>query len=261
MNASDGRASLRGRVHSLESLGTVDGPGIRLVVFFQGCPMRCAYCHNPDTWTFSGGEEKSVEEILTRYESCRPFYRDGGITATGGEPMAQLDFLIALFEAAHARGIHTCLDTSGAVYDREDARYARLLAVTDLVMLDIKCMDAELHRKLTGHGNEPILAFARRVSDAGVKLWIRHVIVPGWTLEDDGLRALGRFIAVLPTLGALDVLPYHTMGVKKYEQMNLPYPLRDVPAATKEQAIYARGVIMEALREALHEKKAQEKGE
>lgn len=251
MSASDERLARIGRVHSIESLGTVDGPGIRLVVFFQGCPMRCAYCHNPDTWTFSGGEGKSVGEILDMYESCRAFYQKGGITATGGEPMAQLDFLIALFEEAKTRGIHTCLDTSGATYTPQDPRYAHLLAVTDLVMLDIKCMDEAAHERLTGRSNENILAFARRISDAGVKIWIRHVIVPGVTLEDEGLRALGHFMAELKTLGALDVLPYHTMGIKKYKELEIPYPLEGVAAATKEQAQKAREVIMEALREEL----------
>lgn len=241
----------KGRIHSIESFGTVDGPGIRLVLFFQGCPMRCRYCHNPDTWPFEGGEEKRVEDILAMYDACRAFYAKGGITATGGEPMAQLDFLIALFEAARARGIHTCLDTSAAVYDAGDARYARLLAATSLVMLDIKCMDAQAHRALTGHGNENILAFAQAVSSAGVPLWIRHVVVPGVTLEDGALRALGRFMAQLKTLRALDVLPYHTLGVQKYEKLGIDYPLAGVPEATREQAAYARGVMMDALREQL----------
>lgn len=251
MNASEARLKQAGRIHSLESMGTVDGPGIRLVVFFQGCPMRCAYCHNPDTWAFAGGETKTVGDILTLYEACQPFYTKGGLTATGGEPMAQLDFLIALFEAAKARGIHTCLDTSGVTYAPGDARYARLLAATDLVMLDIKCIDEAAHERLTGHGNQNILAFARRVSEAGVKIWIRHVVVPGVTLETEALRSLGRFMAELKTLGALDVLPYHTMGVKKYRQLGLPYPLEGVPEATKEQAQEARTVIMAALREEL----------
>lgn len=258
MSASDERVERTGRVHSIESLGTVDGPGIRLVVFFQGCPMRCAYCHNPDTWMFGGGEEKSVGGILSMYEACRPFYEKGGMTATGGEPMAQMDFLIALFEEAKARGIHTCLDTSGVTYNPQDARYERLLAATDLVMLDIKCMDAAAHEKLTGHGNANILAFARRVSDAGVKIWIRHVVVPGVTLEEEALRSLGRFMAELRTLGALDVLPYHTLGVKKYRQMEITYPLEGVPEATKDQAREARAVIMGALREELLRRKREE---
>ena len=248
---------MKGHIHSIESLGTVDGPGIRMVVFFQGCPMRCAYCHNPDTWAFGEGEQKSVEEILAMYESCKAYYQNGGLTVTGGEPMAQMDFLIALFEEAKARGIHTCLDTSGVTYAAVDARIARLLAATDLVMLDIKCMDEDAHRSLTGHANAQILDFARRVSDAGVKIWIRHVIVPGVTLKDDMLEALGRFMAQLGTLGALDVLPYHTMGIKKYQQMNLPYPLEGVPEATKDDALRARAVIMNALRDELHRRRQE----
>ena len=260
MSASDERQerlSVKGYVHSIESMGTVDGPGIRMVVFFQGCPMRCAYCHNPDTWVFEAGEEKSVEALLSMYESCKAYYQNGGLTVTGGEPMAQLDFLIALFEEAKARGIHTCLDTSGATYVAGDARIERLLAATDLVMLDIKCMDEQAHRKLTGHGNAQILDFARRVSDAGVKIWIRHVIVPGVTLKDEMLAALGRFMAQLKTLSALDVLPYHTMGIKKYQQMNLPYPLEGVPEATKDDARRARELIMNALRDELHRRKRE----
>lgn len=255
--ASDERLRVKGHVHSIESLGTVDGPGIRMVVFFQGCPLRCAYCHNPDTWAFHKGEEKSVEEILAMYESCKAYYQNGGLTATGGEPMAQIDFLIALFEAAKSRGIHTCLDTSGVTYAADDARIARLLAATDLVMLDIKCMDEEEHRSLTGRGNANILDFARRVSDAGVKIWIRHVIVPGVTLKDEALESLGRFMAQLKTLGALDVLPYHTMGIRKYKEMNIPYPLEGVPEATKDDARRAREVIMNALRDELHRRKRE----
>lgn len=242
-----------GHIHSIESFGTVDGPGVRLVVFFQGCPMRCLYCHNPDTWAMQGGKTMSVAQVLDIYEANKEFYHEGGITATGGEPMVQIDFLIDLFEAAQARGIHTCLDTSGITYREEDARIARLLACTNLVMLDIKHVDAQAHQKLTGQGNANILAFAKRIANSGVEIWVRHVIVPGLTMDDEEFRALGRFIAQLKTLRALDVLPYHSMGQEKYEKMGMEYPLKGVPEATRAQAEHARGVIMAALKEALGE--------
>ncbi len=167
-----------GRIHSVETFGTVDGPGVRFVVFFQGCPMRCQYCHNPDTWQADAGEEVSVDELLSRFERNRSFYKTGGITATGGEPMMQMEFLAELFTKAKERGIHTCLDTSGIFFsgtagvsgvparasDQERlAQIDALLAVTDLVMLDIKHMETKAHQSLTGHGNENVLAFARHL--------------------------------------------------------------------------------------------------
>lgn len=168
-----------GKIHSMESFGTVDGPGVRFVVFFEGCPMRCLYCHNPDTWHLEDGQEMSAEEILSRMERNRSFYRTGGITATGGEPMLQIDFLTELFAGAKERGIHTCLDTSGIMFpgcggtseeERERLKKVeRLLSVTDLVMLDIKHMDAEEHRKLTGQDNEKILAFARYLDEKQIR--------------------------------------------------------------------------------------------
>jgi len=242
---------MEGRIHSIESFGTVDGPGIRLVVFFQGCPMRCLYCHNPDTWQPSGGEVMTAEDILALYRKNKAFYKKGGITATGGEPMLQLDFLTELFEKAKAEGIHTCLDTSGVTFrEKEKARYERLLAATDLIMLDLKQLIPERHRALTGHGNENILAFAHHASEKGVPLWIRHVVVPGWTDDEESLAAIGRFMADLKTAKALDVLPYHIMGVHKYQELGMPYPLDGTPALDHAEAQKARSVILKAYREA-----------
>lgn len=246
---------MTGRIHSTESFGTVDGPGIRFVVFMQGCPMRCLYCHNPDTWSLTGGTERTEDDLLAEYESYREFLKNGGITVTGGEPLMQLDFVISLFEKAKQRGIHTCLDTSGICFDPENEervqKFVQLCKVTDLVMLDIKHIDDEKHRRLTGHGNKNILAFARFLSGRGVTVWIRHVVVPGWTDDDESLIKLGHFLAGIKTLKALDVLPYHTMAKPKYEQLGLEYPLGDTPPADQALAVKARDRIMQGIKEQL----------
>ncbi len=242
-----------GFIHSIESFGTVDGPGIRFVVFFQGCPMRCLYCHNPDTWRMTDGQPMTVEEILSQFRKNKAFYQKGGITATGGEPLLQLDFLTALFEAAKAEKVHTCLDTSGITFRPEDAeltaRFDRLMAATDLIMLDLKQVIPERHEALTGQSNENILAFARYAAAKDKKLWIRHVVVPGWTDDDESLAALGRFMAQLKSVKALDVLPYHTLGVHKYRQMGMDYPLAGVQPLEQKDAERARSVILQAYRQ------------
>lgn len=244
---------MKGYVHSIESFGTVDGPGIRFVVFFQGCPMRCMYCHNPDTWTPNTGGQMTVREILESYESQKEFYHSGGITATGGEPMVQLAFLTELFEKAKEMGIHTCLDTSGIMFDPEhEEKYERLMSVTDLVMLDIKHIDDEKHYKLTGQHNDRILKFAEYISRNGTEIWIRHVVVPGITDDPKYLYRLGRFIAGLRTLKALDVLPYHDMGKVKYDNLGMDYVLKDTKPLEKEKAVKAREIIMSGLRDRLH---------
>ncbi|MGN1133153.1 MAG: pyruvate formate-lyase-activating protein [Oscillospiraceae bacterium] len=246
---------MEGYIHSTESFGTVDGPGIRFVVFMQGCPMRCLYCHNPDTWEIETGTKRSVDSILEEYDSYKEFLHSGGITCTGGEPLLQIDFVIELFEKAKEKGIHTCLDTSGVTFrpDNENVvqKFKRLLKVTDIVMLDIKHIDSERHRLLTGHSNENILAFAQLISDQGVELWIRHVVVPGVTDNEEYLHKLGYFIGGLKTLKALDVLPYHTMGKEKYKKLGIPYPLGNTPAADKDKAAWARDIIMDGLKERL----------
>ena len=241
---------MKGYIHSTESFGTVDGPGVRFVVFFQGCPMRCLYCHNPDTWKPGEGQQMTAEEILALYRKNSAFYQKGGITATGGEPMLQLAFLTELFEKAKAEGIHTCLDTSGITFrEAEQERYERLLAVTDLIMLDIKHAIPEKHLALTGQDNAPVLAFARFACEKGVPLWIRHVVVPGWTDDEASLAQLGRLMAQLKTVKALDVLPYHNMALHKYSELGIPYPLEDVPALSTADAQKARAAILQAYRE------------
>lgn len=245
---------MTGRIHSLESFGTVDGPGTRFVVFFQGCPMRCLYCHNPDTWNPSAGEEMTADYILEQYDRNKAFYGSkGGLTTTGGEPLLQIDFLIELYEKAHEKGIHTCLDTSGIVFQPNNEelmkKFDRLMKVTDLIMLDIKHIDPELHKKVAAQPNDGILAFAKYTAEKGVDLWIRHVVVPGLTDDDEYLYKLGHFIGGLSNLKALDALPYHTMGKVKYEKLGYDYPLKDTPAMEKDILIKKKEVILNGVRD------------
>lgn len=244
---------MKGYIHSIETFGTVDGPGIRYVVFVQGCPMRCLYCHNPDTWNMNSGKQMSVDEILTDYESYRPFLTGGGLTVTGGEPLMQIDFLTELFEKAKERNIHTCLDTSGITYNENNPaileKFDRLIKVTDLVMLDIKHIDPEEHQKLCSQPNDQILNFARYLDRKQVPLWIRHVVVPTITDQEASLHRLGLFLGELQNLKALDVLPYHTMGVAKYESLGMDYPLKELKPLSKEEAQKAKRIILKAIYE------------
>ena len=242
-----------GKIHSMESFGTVDGPGVRFVVFFEGCPMRCLYCHNPDTWHLEDGQEMSAEEILSRMERNRSFYRTGGITATGGEPMLQIDFLTELFAGAKERGIHTCLDTSGIMFpgcggtsEEERERLKKvdlLLSVTDLVMLDIKHIDDEQHKILTGQTNKNILDMARYLSDTGKPVWIRHVLVPERSDKDEYLHRLHDFIETLDNVEKVEVLPYHTLGVYKWKELGIPYQLEGIDPPSKERVENANRIL------------------
>ena len=244
---------LIGNIHSIESCGTVDGPGIRFVIFLQGCPMRCLYCHNPDTWDFNVNRKMSVSEILEKYDKVKEFLKNGGLTVTGGEPLMQIDFVTELFKLAKAKNIHTALDTSGITFKKENiAKFDELIKYTDLVLLDIKHINDDEHRKLTGHSNANVLDFARYLSFKRVYMWIRHVVVPGITYTKKYFTELGQFLATLdaPFIQGLDVLPYHNMGIEKYKQLKKPYPLKGIPPLTKEQAINARNIIIEAMKEA-----------
>lgn len=242
-----------GRIHSKESFGTVDGPGIRFVLFMQGCPMRCLFCHNPDTWDMAAGTPVSPEDIIAEYKKNRDFYKNGGITVTGGEPLLQVDFLTELFSAAKAEGIHTCIDTSGITFNENNERYMekldRLMGYTDLVMLDIKHIDPELHKNLTGCENAPILAFSKYLEKKGIPVWIRHIVIEGYTDDPVYLNRLGRYIGTLSNLKALDVLPYHTMGVSKYHELGISYPLEGMPSLPKSAAIEAKKHIINGIKE------------
>ena len=241
-----------GYIHSTESFGTVDGPGVRFVIFMQGCPMRCKYCHNPDTWEMNTGTMRSAKSLIQDYQRNAAFYSSGGITVTGGEALMQIDFLIELFTLAREKHIHTCLDTSGITYHTGESSYKEkldeLMKVTDLVLLDIKHIDPKVHKELTGHDNGRILEFARYLAEKRVPVWVRHVVVPGITDDLEGLAGLGEFIGSLTNVKALDVLPYHVMGVSKYKELNIPYPLEGVEPATQEQAKKAREIILKAFR-------------
>ena len=243
---------MQGRIHSLESFGTVDGPGTRYVVFVQGCPMRCKYCHNPDTWEMNAGTLMDPAEIIDNIERNRTFYENGGLTVTGGEPLMQPDFLIELFTLAKEKNIHTCIDSSGIAFKPDNKAFVekmeRLMPLTDLVMLDIKHIDPDKHKELTKQPNDGILAFAKYLDEKGIDIWIRHVIVPGVTDDDKYLFDLGYFIGGLKNLKAWDALPYHTMGVSKYEKLGIEYPLKGVPAMNKADLLKKKQVILDGIR-------------
>ncbi len=264
---------MQGWIHSVESFGTVDGPGLRMVIFMQGCPMRCAYCHNPDTWLEKRGTFISTEELIERFLKNRTYYKNGGITVSGGEPLCQLDFLTELFRLAKKNDISTCLDTSGIMFPyrkKEDGwsvaqngihdairrhgtgtlikAYEELLEVTDLVLLDLKHTDAEQHRKLTGHSNEAVFAFLEYLEEQKVPVWIRRVVVPGYTDDDEELLRLGEYIGGFSNLQAVEVLPYHSMGVSKYKELGISYRLSGVPDASKETATEKRKIILQGIR-------------
>lgn len=247
-----------GNVHSIETFGTVDGPGVRFVVFLQGCPMRCLYCHNPDTWEVGMGQPMSTDAILEEYDKYKAYLKDGGLTCTGGEPLLQMDFVTELFQKAKVRGIHTCLDTSGITFlpnnKKSVQKFDALLAVTDLVLLDLKHIDNEKHIALTSQENTRILAFAKYLSEQGKDIWVRHVVVPGITDDPKYLEELGYFLGDLSNVKALDVLAYHTMGEVKYESMGLDYPLKGVEALKSDDAIRAKSHIIAGLKRRLLEK-------
>ena len=240
---------MTGRIHSFESFGTVDGPGIRFVVFLQGCPLRCQYCHNPDTWGV-GGTEYSVEDVIDRVLKYKNYFGDkGGVTVTGGEPLLQIDFVTDLFTKLKQKGIHTCVDTSGIMFHSDNAtsveKHEKLLSVADLFLLDIKHIDDDACKKLTGQSNQNTLDFARFLSDRGKQMWIRQVLVPGITDSDESLQRTRTFVDTLKTVEKVEVLPYHTMGAVKYEKLGIDYPLKDVEAPTKERVLNAKRILNE----------------
>ena len=238
---------IKGRIHSLESFGAVDGPGIRYLIFLKGCNMRCQYCHNVDTWNPDTDNLQTADELLDKAERFRSYWgKEGGITVSGGEALLQIDFLIDLFRKAHERGINTDLDTSGQPFTREEpffSKFNELLKYTDLVMLDIKHIDDEEHKKLTGHTNKNILDCARYLSEQGIPMWIRHVLVPGLTDSRESLEALYGFIRELKSVERVEILPYHTMGVHKWEALGIPYYLKNVLPPTEEEVRRAEEIL------------------
>ena len=247
-----------GWVHSTESFGAVDGPGIRFLIFLQGCNMRCRYCHNPDTWRMAGKagdgpaskgpwKQMSVDELLRKAERYRTYWRDtGGITVSGGEALLQIDFLTALFEEARRRRIGTVLDTAAQPFTRKQpffGKFERLMDSTDLVLLDIKHIDDAKHRMLTGHTNENILDCARCLSDIGKPVWIRHVLVPGINDSKEDLSRTTDFIGTLKNVEKVEVLPYHTLGVFKWEELGYRYTLTDVEPPSDESVAMAKRIL------------------
>lgn len=241
----DGK-KVSGKIHSVETLGAADGPGLRFVLFLQGCSLRCKYCHNPDTWAACNAERTATAEDIAneiiRYKNY--FGKKGGVTVSGGEPLLQLDFLTELFKILKQNGIHTAIDTSGAPYNEYDPRYKELLALTDLVILDIKHIDDLKCRELTGTGNIATKKFAKTLSDNGVAMWIRQVLVPGLTDDENDLKHTREWINTLKTVERVEVLPYHTLGKPKYEQLELSYPLGDTPIPTREQIDKAKAILI-----------------
>lgn len=235
-----------GYVHSLESFGLVDGPGIRFVVFLQGCALRCQFCHNPDTWK-SGGEEWTAEKLFDRVWRYHTYWKDnGGITISGGEPLIQMDFVTEFFKLAKSKGVHTTIDTAGQPFSDNPEwlkRFEKLMNVTDLVMLDLKKMDEEGHKKLTGYTNQNILKMAQWLSDHNKVMWIRHVLVPGITDDKEDLQKMYEFISSLKTVERVEILPYHTLGMVKWADLNIDYPLDGVPVPTEEQIKIAEEIL------------------
>lgn len=230
---------VQGYVHSLESFGSVDGPGVRYVVFLAGCAMRCQFCHNPDTWNMQTGTPYTADELLEKAMRYRSYWgENGGITVSGGEPLLQIDFLIELFRKAKEQGIHTTLDTSGNPFTREEpffGKFQELMQYTDLFLLDIKQIDDEQHKILTGCTNQNILDLARYLSDEKKPVWIRHVLVPQRSDKDEYLDRLRAFLDTLQNVERVEVLPYHTLGVYKWKELGLSYPLEGIDPPTKER--------------------------
>lgn len=236
---------IKGRIHSVETMGTVDGPGIRYVIFTQGCPLRCVYCHNRDAWDPRGGRETTVEEILEDIARYLPFYKNsgGGVTATGGEPALQAEFVEELFSEVKNRfGLNTALDTAGFA---EISKTEGLLRVTDLVLLSIKHIDEIKHKEITGVGTSRILAFMEYLKEINKPVWIRFVVIPGLTDDYEDIRRLAQFLKGFPNIQLIDILPYHTLGEYKWEELGLEYPLKGTPEPDKETIRKVKQVFRE----------------
>ncbi len=240
-----------GRINKLETFGSVDGPGVRFVVFTQGCPMRCLFCHNPETWDFkgeaAGAFDISAGDLLRKALRYKSYWgADGGITVSGGEPLMQMDFLIEFFELAKAEGIHTCIDTSGVNFVRNDpyfGKFERLMKSTDLLLVDLKIIDAEEHKRLTGHAIDHNLELFRYLDEIGKPVWIRHVLVPGISDNDEYLARTREFIQSLHNVEKVEVLPYHSLALAKYQQMGIDYTLKDTKSPSPERIANAKMIL------------------
>ncbi len=239
--------SITGKIHSCESFGAADGPGVRYIVFLQGCKMRCKYCHNPDTWNLSGGEEKTADELIQSALKFKKYWGDkGGITISGGEPLLQIDFLIELLKKAKEQGIHTTIDTAGNPFTREEpffAKFEELMKYTDLLLLDLKEINPKRHKELTGFENSNILEMAKYLSEIGKPVWIRHVLVPENSDFDEDLTALGDFIGSLSNVEKVEVLPYHTLGKFKWDNLGIAYQLEGINSPEQERIKNAQQLL------------------
>lgn len=238
---------MKGYIHQLESFGSVDGPGVRFIIFFAGCPLRCKYCHNPDTWDMMKGKQYTADELLDEAITCREYWgTKGGITVSGGEPLAQIDFLLELFTNAKERGINTCIDTAGGPFTREGEwfeKFKRLMDVTDVLLMDIKHINEEEHIKLTGHTGKNIIEMFRYLDEINKPVWIRHVLVPGITDNDEYLIQTRDFIRTLGNVQRVEVLPYHGLGAMKYKDLGIDYVLKDTNSPTAERVQNAREIL------------------
>lgn len=231
------------KVHSTETFGTVDGPGIRFVLFLQGCHLKCKYCHNRDTWDISGGEYKTLDEIFDKIIRYKNYIvpSGGGVTVTGGEPLIQVKFIIELFKKLKENGINTCIDTSGMFPITDDVK--EVLKYTDLVLLDIKHIDDEKCKDLVGFSNKKEFKFARYLSDNNIHMWIRQVLVPTLTDDEEDLKRLKEFISSLKTVDKVEILPYHSTGKYKWKELGLKYELENIREATNEDVKRAKEIL------------------
>lgn len=241
-----------GHIHSTESFGAADGPGVRFIVFMQGCHMRCRYCHNPDTWKMDGGDEVTADEILKRALRFKPYWgKDGGITISGGEPLLQIDFVIELFKKAKELGINTCIDTAGNPFTKEEpffSKFEELMKYTDLLLLDLKEINPARHKDLTGFDNSNIIEMAKYLSEINKPVWIRHVLVPEHSDFDEDLDALGDFIDTLSNVDRVEILPYHILGKFKWENLGIPYTLESISPPSAERIENAKNRIHAGIR-------------
>ncbi len=239
------RKTVIGKIHSTESFGASDGPGVRYIIFLKGCSMRCKYCHNPDTWGSDTHKELSCDELINKAERYKEYWKNGGgITVSGGEPLLQIDFLTSLLKRAKEKGINTCIDTSGEPFDKNNTnKFDELIKYTDLVLLDIKQIDDEKHKNLTSKSNKNTLEFAKYLSDKGIKMWIRYVLVPGISDDENDLKKLKSFVDTLNTVEKIEVLPYHTLGKFKWDELGLEYELNNTPTPTNEQVKHAQEIL------------------
>lgn len=244
----DSSIVIRGNVHSIESFGSVDGPGIRFIIFLKGCPLRCRYCHNPDAWALPSGTGRTADDLIVQALRFKSYWgRKGGITVSGGEPLVQIDFLIDLCRKAKEEDIHIAIDTSGILFTRQGVffeKFQELMKYVDLVLLDLKHIDSEKHRWLTGKSNDAVLDCARYLSETGMPVWIRHVLVPGVNDDDASLMGLRAFIDTLSNVERVEVLPYHTLGLFKYEELGLEYGLPGVEPPTAESIAHAESILV-----------------